>query len=86
MRHDAQMDEKPEWLDESVPDWLADFAEVLGVDPPTYQEIDELLKLAGVAAHASRRQAAPVATWLVAKSGMSITDAHAFARQVDSHA
>lgn len=77
------MSEKPEWLDESVPEWLDEFAEVLGVDPPTFEEIDELLRLAGVAAHASRRQAAPVATWLVAKSGMSITDAHAFARQVE---
>lgn len=77
------MSEKPEWLDESVPEWLGEFAEVLGVDPPTFEEIDELLRLAGVAAHASRRQAAPVATWLVAKSGMSITDAHAFARQVE---
>lgn len=78
------MSEKPEWLDESVPEWLDDFAEVLGVEPPTFEEIEELLRLAGVAAHASRRQAAPVATWLVAKSGMSITDAHAFARQVES--
>jgi hypothetical protein len=39
--------------------WLAAYAERLGVAAPTDAELETLLALAGVAAHASERIAAP---------------------------
>jgi hypothetical protein len=52
-------------------EWLAGFAGLLGVDPPTDEQITDLLRLAGEAAHASERTAAPVACWLVARAGIA---------------
>ena len=49
--------------------WLTELAAALGVDAPTPAEMDDLLALASVAAHASERVAAPVACWLAARSG-----------------
>lgn len=62
-------------IDQSAVLWLDAFAGALGLDPPTTHEIDVLLKLAGTAAHASTRQAAPVACWLAARSGLEPTQA-----------
>ena len=58
-----------------VTQWCERFAAAAGVDPPTDREIDDLLALAAIAAHASARQAAPITCWLAAKGGMSITAA-----------
>jgi hypothetical protein len=80
------MAQAPDWLDESVPAWLADFAAAIGVEPPTEAEIEQLLKLAGVAAHSSRRQAAPIATWLSARAGLTPAEALAKAAEVASRA
>ena len=55
----------------SAKEWLAGFATALGVEAPTAEEIRDLLALAGDAAHASERIAAPVACWLVARAGLS---------------
>jgi hypothetical protein len=55
--------------------WLARFAEALGRPAPTVAEIESLLALAGAAAHASHRQAAPVACYLAASAGVSPEDA-----------
>lgn len=55
----------------SAKEWLAGFATLLGVEAPTAEEIRDLLALAGDAAHASERIAAPVACWLVARAGLS---------------
>lgn len=63
--------------------WLAAFAERLGVASPTEEEFQSLLTLAAVAAHASHRTAAPVACWLVARAGVTPTEAVATARAVD---
>jgi hypothetical protein len=52
-------------------EWIAEFAREIGVDPPTREEIDTLLELAAIAAHASERTAAPLACWLAGRSGMS---------------
>ena len=76
------MTDAPDWLDDSVPAWLADYAAALDVPPPTAEDIERLLELAGVAAHASRRQAAPVATWLAAQAGLSPIEALARAREI----
>jgi transcription initiation factor TFIIIB Brf1 subunit/transcription initiation factor TFIIB len=56
-------------------DWIERFASGLGVPAPSAAEIEELLALAGVAAHASERIAAPISCWLVARSGCSIAAA-----------
>ncbi len=46
-------------------EWIAAFATQLGVDAPDDATIDALLELAGIAAHASERIAAPIACYLV---------------------
>jgi hypothetical protein len=62
--------------------WLAAFALRLGVPSPTEAELDSVLALAGVAAHASERIAAPVACWLAARAGVEMDEAMAVAREV----
>jgi hypothetical protein len=62
--------------------WLTAFADELGVDGPSEEEIDRLLALAGVAAHASERIAAPIACWLTARAGIDPADALALAKRV----
>ncbi|MCS6926345.1 MAG: DUF6457 domain-containing protein [Candidatus Binatia bacterium] len=52
-------------------EWIAGFATLLGVPPPTEEETTDLLRLAAEAAHASERTAAPVACWLVARAGLA---------------
>ena len=66
--------------------WIAAFAGALGVPAPTDAEIEELLALAGTAAHASERKAAPIACYLVARSSLTPADAHALARGIASDA
>lgn len=56
-------------------EWVAGFAALLGVNPPTDEEMTDLLRLAGEAAHVSERTAAPVACWLVARAGLSPAEA-----------
>jgi hypothetical protein len=63
-------------------EWVDEFAARLGVDPPTNDEFSELLDLAGEAAHSSERVAAPVATWLAAKSGRSPKETLALAKEI----
>lgn len=62
--------------------WLAGFAEQLGVDQPSHEEIEALLALAGTAAHASERTAAPVACWLAARAGVTPWQAQELAARV----
>ena len=50
-------------------EWLAAFAAELGAEPPSPDEIERILALAGIAAHASERTAAPVACWIGARAG-----------------
>ena len=63
-------------------EWIADFAGRLGVEPPTADEFSALLDLAGEAAHASERVAAPAATWVAAKAGRSPEDALSVAKEI----
>jgi Domain of unknown function (DUF6457) len=62
--------------------WLATFAERLGVATPTEDEFQDLLALAAVAAHASHRVAAPVACWLAARAGVTPGEGVTLARSV----
>jgi len=54
----------------------------LGAQPITDEEVENLLALAGIAAHASERKAAPVTCYLAARSGVPIPDALAIAQQL----
>jgi hypothetical protein len=63
-------------------EWLAAFAGKLGIDPPTKDELKAVLDLAGEAAHASERIAAPVACWLAAQGGVGLDEAMRLAREV----
>jgi hypothetical protein len=56
-------------------DWLAAFAARLGVEAPDDATVATLLDLAGVAAHASQRTAAPIACYLVGRAGLGPADA-----------
>jgi hypothetical protein len=63
-------------------DWIDAYAERLGVPSPTAEEFKTLLEIAAEAAHASERIAAPVACWLCARSGRSVDESLAIARDV----
>lgn len=63
-------------------DWIAAFAARLGVDPPDAATVATLLELAGVAAHASARTAAPIACWLAGRTGTDPVAALETARSV----
>jgi hypothetical protein len=65
-------------------EWLAAFAEQLGTDAPTADELRGILDLAAEAAHASERIAAPAACWLSAKAGRSLEESLALARALAS--
>jgi hypothetical protein len=67
-------------------EWIDAYAERLGTTPPTTEEFATLLDLAGEAAHASERVAAPVACWVAARSGTEPRDALAAARDIGSDA
>jgi hypothetical protein len=63
-------------------EWLAEYASRMDVALPNDDVIDTLLELAGVAAHASERTAAPIACWLAGQAGLSPTDALTLAREI----
>jgi hypothetical protein len=55
--------------------WLRRFAEEVGDPSPTPEQAEALLTLAGIAAHASERIAAPLSAWLGGRAGMDVEDA-----------
>jgi uncharacterized protein DUF6457 len=61
-------------------EWLAAYAEQLGIEAPTADELKTILDLAAEAAHASERIAAPAACWLSAKAGRSLEESLTLAR------
>jgi hypothetical protein len=63
-------------------EWIAAFAREAGVSGPSVEEIRELLELAGTAAHASERTAAPLACWIAGRSDLSLTELRAAAERV----
>ena len=63
-------------------EWLAEYAAKLGVPMLSQEELDEILALASVAAHASERIAAPVACWMAASAGVSLDEAGRLADEV----
>ena len=65
-----------------VSEFLAAFAGEIGTSAPDRHDIDVLLELAGVAAHASERRAAPLACWMGGVSGLSADELLAAARRI----
>jgi Domain of unknown function (DUF6457) len=63
-------------------EWIEAYAERVGTEPPTSQEWSTLLDLAGVAAHASERVAAPVSCWVAARANVSPSAALEAAREI----
>jgi hypothetical protein len=63
-------------------EWLREFCRRIGVDPPSPEEANALLALAGTAAHASERPAAPLACWAVGRSGRSAAELREIAKQI----
>jgi hypothetical protein len=70
---------------QKMQDWLAGFAAEIGISPPTSEELDMLLELAGVAARASERPAAPITCWLVGRAGLDPRDALAVGQRLAAH-
>lgn len=67
---------------QSAREWLASYAAELGVELPGDAEIEQLLALAGIAAHASERTAAPITCWLAGRAGLAPGDALAAGRRL----
>ena len=63
-------------------EWIEQFAKRLGTSAPSADEWSTLLDLAGEAAHASERVAAPVACWVAATAGVAPEAALDAARKV----
>jgi hypothetical protein len=63
-------------------EWITAFAARLGVEPPSPDVIDTLLDLAGTAAHASERTAAPLACFLVGLAGADPASAAVVAESI----
>jgi hypothetical protein len=63
-------------------EWIARFAAETQVQRPTVEEIRELLDLAGAAAHASERTAAPLACWMAGRAELSLPELLAAAQRV----
>jgi hypothetical protein len=63
-------------------EWIDAFAAEIGADPPSNDEVNEILDLAAVAAHSSERIAAPVACWVGGKVGASLAELQAAAERI----
>jgi Domain of unknown function (DUF6457) len=63
-------------------EWVSGYAEAASISPPSQDDIEVLLQLAGVAAHASERTAAPITCWIAATAGLTPADALALAESM----
>ena len=55
--------------------WIDRYAAAVGGDALSDDDVEVLLDLAGVAAHAAVRQAAPLSCWLAARVGLTPAEA-----------
>jgi len=67
-------------------EWIDAYCARLGVEPPSEADRERILALAGVAAHASERLAAPIACWIAGREGLALEDAMRVARELQSDA
>ena len=65
-------------------DWIRTFAQKTGCDPPDRQQMDEILRLAAIAAHASERKAAPIACYMAGTTSAPLTQLIGVAEGVGS--
>lgn len=63
-------------------EWIDAYAAELGIEPPDEATVEALLDLAGVAAHASERTAAPITCWLIGQAGIDVAEARRLADRV----
>lgn len=63
-------------------EWARRYASELSVEALSDEAVDIVLALAGEAAHASERTAAPIACWLAGTTGLSPAEALAAAKRV----
>jgi hypothetical protein len=73
------------WQDRRVTadEWIAAFAARLGVAAPDNKTVETLLSIAGVAAHASERTAAPIASFLIGRAGIDLSEAATIAASIE---
>jgi len=62
--------------------WIERFAEQAGVPPPSIEDVEAILELAGIAAHASERTAAPVACWIAGRTGRPLAEFKEMAEKI----
>jgi len=55
-------------------EWIRAFCEEIEMPAPGEEDMDAILRLAAVAAHASERIAAPIACWVAGASGKPLTE------------
>lgn len=63
-------------------EWIDAFAAELGTDPPSAEEVEQILDVAAVAAHSSERIAAPVACWIGGSAGATLEELKAAAERI----
>ena len=66
----------------SAGQWTELFATQARYRPPSEEETNRLLELAGTAAHASERTAAPISCWLAARAGVDPAEAGRLAQEL----
>jgi Domain of unknown function (DUF6457) len=69
-------------IERSAEDWVAEFAELVGIEPPDRARMGAILKLAATAAHASERTAAPMACFIAGASGRPLDELNEIADRV----
>lgn len=62
--------------------WVRTLATALDTEPPTPQEVEDLLSLAGTAAHTAERWVAPISTWLLARAGVEVAEGRAMVERL----
>jgi hypothetical protein len=65
-------------------EWVRTFAEQAGAEAPSQDQMDEILRLAAVAAHSSERIAAPIACWVAGTTGRPIGELRELAEALES--
>ena len=64
-------------------EWISEFVAAAGGEAPSSTEVEQILKLAAVAAHSSERMAAPVACWIAGRLGLELEQARKMAETIN---
>ena len=64
-------------------EWVRRFAAEVGAPAPSDDELDQILKLAAIAAHGSERTAAPIACWIAGQTGRSAASLREIAKEIN---